>query len=71
MEKKAYITPMMNIHGLKIETEILIGSPKAPKKEYSLLNAGGIRMGTQTALSKGFGGPIFDDDDYDDDDFDF
>lgn len=73
MEKKAYITPMMNIHGLKIETEILLASkgPMAPQREYTKLNAGGIRMGTQTALSKGFGGPIIDDDDYDDDDFDF
>lgn len=64
MEKKAYIAPMMKIHGLKVETVILAGSP-------SLLNAGGLRMGTQTALAKGFGGPIIDDDDYDDDDFDF
>lgn len=67
MEKKTYIAPTMNIHGLVIETMILAGS----ETPNNLLNAGGLRMGTQTALAKGFGGPIIDDDDYDDDDFDF
>lgn len=64
MEKKAYIAPMMKIHGLMVETVILAGS----ETPNNLLNSGGIRMGTQTALAKGGGGPIIDDDD---DDFDF
>lgn len=68
--KKTYISPAMNVHGLKLESMILVGVSKVTPTQA--LNAGGIRMGTQTALSKGGGGPLIDDDDdFDDDGFDY
>lgn len=63
MEKKAYIAPIMNVHKIMIESMILSGT----NTPNNLLNTESLRMGTQTALSKGYGGPIFDDEDYDDD----
>lgn len=70
MEKKAYKAPAILIHSLKIDNILLIQASQTLQPEVTQLNASGIRMGTQTALSKGFDGPIFDDD-YDDDEYDF
>ncbi len=63
MEKKAYTAPKTRVHTMMLESIM---------NQYSLGDGkNGPRVDMSSAMAKGFGGPIIDDEDDDFDDYDF
>ena len=66
MEKKTYIAPRLHVHEIVLEAmmnQVSLGNVNDPN--------GGPRVDSSSAMAKGMGGPIFDDEDYDEFDDDF